>query len=278
MIGSRRVLLSSNNPVATYFNNAQITDTTAQSNIKNWYDLLQSQGLWSNCVTYFLKSTENASQGGSGNTVWSFGGLGSYNGSLSTSAPTWGVNGMTFSGAQSVYNTSLYFCQLGSPFSIMAAVPTYTGFGVLQGTGIIVAATAVSGSGIGSYAFLTRHETVIINQDQLTTGATQQGQYASGINLTNGNSYLFTDVCSTGIVTNGSTPSSQIYLNNVDRGSVTTQVNVTSKAGMSIGANTAGNIDGIKAVIGEVHIFTKALTSNQRNALSLYIQSKYALY
>ncbi len=49
-------------------------------------------GLWDTFVCWPLRSTQNA---GSGNTVYSLGGLGTYNGTL-VNAPGWTANGLTF--------------------------------------------------------------------------------------------------------------------------------------------------------------------------------------
>jgi hypothetical protein len=58
---------------------------------------LKDMGIWSNTIFWVLRANQNA---GSGNIVYSLGGLGTYNGTL-TNSPTWQANGIRFSPANS---------------------------------------------------------------------------------------------------------------------------------------------------------------------------------
>jgi hypothetical protein len=59
-------------------------------------------GLWNSMVCWPLRSSQNA---GTGTTAYSLGGLGTFNGTL-TNGPTWGVDGITFDGADDYIDTN----------------------------------------------------------------------------------------------------------------------------------------------------------------------------
>lgn len=63
-----------------YFENAGITDILAKTQINNFILEIKSLGLWGNMVCWPLRATQNAT---TGTTVYSFGGLGSYDGTTS---------------------------------------------------------------------------------------------------------------------------------------------------------------------------------------------------
>ena len=81
---------------AAYFVTAGVTDATAKSQINAFVVGVKDLGLYSNMVCWPLRSTQNA---GTGTIAYSLGGLGTFNGTLSSpSGPTWGTDGITFDG------------------------------------------------------------------------------------------------------------------------------------------------------------------------------------
>jgi hypothetical protein len=79
----------------SYFARAGVTDATAKAQISAFAKGLKNLGLWNSSVCWLLKSSQNA---GTGTTAYSFGGLGTFNGTL-TNGPTWGTNGIVFDGS-----------------------------------------------------------------------------------------------------------------------------------------------------------------------------------
>jgi hypothetical protein len=88
---------------ANFFSTAGITDATAKVQINDFIKGLKNLNLWDSVICWPLRSAQNV---GSGTTVYSFGGLGTYNGTLSAS-PSWGTTGVSFSGAGTLVNDSL---------------------------------------------------------------------------------------------------------------------------------------------------------------------------
>ena len=86
--------------VSAYFQTAGITNATARSQINTFALGLKSLGLWDTSICWMLKSSLNA---GTGSVVYSFGGLGSYNGSL-VNSPTWGSTGISFTSTNQQIN------------------------------------------------------------------------------------------------------------------------------------------------------------------------------
>ena len=76
---------------------------------------IKKLGLWSSMVCWPMRSIHNA---GTGTTVYSLGGLGTYNGTM-TNSPTWGFNGVSFIASSyiNVANTAVITSGSGS-FSI----------------------------------------------------------------------------------------------------------------------------------------------------------------
>jgi Concanavalin A-like lectin/glucanases superfamily len=86
--------LTNNNSITATKNGPIVTEyTSSRTLINNFVKGIKDLGLWSNMVCWPLRSAQNK---GSGSTVYSLGGLGTYNGTLNgTSLPTWGTNGLT---------------------------------------------------------------------------------------------------------------------------------------------------------------------------------------
>jgi hypothetical protein len=83
---------------SAYFDSTGITDAVTRAKINNFVVGVKNLGLWSSFICWPLKSSQNK---GSGTTAYSLGGFGPYNGSF-VSSPTWGVDGVTFNGSNSI--------------------------------------------------------------------------------------------------------------------------------------------------------------------------------
>jgi hypothetical protein len=94
---------------SAYFTTAGVTNTAGRQQISRFVTGVKDLGLWSSMVCWPLRSSQNA---GTGTTAYSLGGLGTYNGTLAN-APTWGVDGITFSPTNSCLQFS-YFLPTGS--------------------------------------------------------------------------------------------------------------------------------------------------------------------
>ena len=76
-----------------YFNRAGITDSTARQQILDFVKGVKALGLWNNFVCWPLRSSQNV---GSGVIARSLGGLGTFDGTFTSSGalPTWGADGI----------------------------------------------------------------------------------------------------------------------------------------------------------------------------------------
>lgn len=90
---------------ASYFARAGVTDATAKSQINAFVKGVKELGLWNNMVCWPSRSAQNA---GSGNTVYSLGGLGTFN-ATKTAGITWNANGLRAT-------TSSQYATFSSPF------------------------------------------------------------------------------------------------------------------------------------------------------------------
>ena len=80
---------------AAYIATAGVTDATAKTQISDFVKGIKNLGLWSNIISWPLRSSQNA---GTGTTAYSLGGLITKNGTL-TNGPTWGTDGISFDGS-----------------------------------------------------------------------------------------------------------------------------------------------------------------------------------
>jgi hypothetical protein len=85
---------------AAYVTTAGVTDATAKTQINDFVKGIKNLGLWSNIISWPLRSAQNA---GTGTTAYSLGGLITKNGTL-TNGPTWGTDGINFDGANDYIN------------------------------------------------------------------------------------------------------------------------------------------------------------------------------
>jgi hypothetical protein len=83
-------------------------------------------GLWSSMVCWPLRSTQNA---GAGDTVYSLGGLGTYNGTR-VNDPAWGVDGLTVDASNEKVTTSFnYSTGLTSIYAVLSPASAAQGSG-----------------------------------------------------------------------------------------------------------------------------------------------------
>ena len=122
-LGGLNILQGIDPDASAYFVTAGVTDATAKVQINLFVRGIKNLGLWSNMVCWPLRSTQNA---GTGTTAYSLGGLGAFNGTL-TSGPTWGTNGIVFDGVNDIITTSL-----ATQFTDFAAMATVN-VGTLSG-------------------------------------------------------------------------------------------------------------------------------------------------
>ena len=87
----------------TYFTNTGITDLTARRQINDFVVGVKALGAWTTMVCWPMKSSQNA---GTGSTVYSLGGGGTFNGTMAAGA-TWGAEGITFNGSTGRVSTSM---------------------------------------------------------------------------------------------------------------------------------------------------------------------------
>ena len=87
-----------------YFNkiSSVSSETKDKKSVFKFVEGILDLGLWDSMVCWPLRSSQNA---GTGNTAFSLGGLGTYNGTL-VNGPTWGLDGITFDGSNNFINTN----------------------------------------------------------------------------------------------------------------------------------------------------------------------------
>ena len=136
-IGSMPIVSAGFDPDASaYFSRAGITNATAKVQINNFVLGIKNLGLWSSILCWPLRSTQNA---GTGTTAYYLGGLGTFDGTLSAS-PSWGANGVSFSGSGTLINNSIATLVRSNNgyASILVCSNSATGtvnFGILKGGG-----------------------------------------------------------------------------------------------------------------------------------------------
>jgi len=100
-----------------------LSGATERRQLSNFVKGVKALGLWSNMVCWPMRSAQNA---GTGTTVYSLGGLGTYNGTM-VNGPTWGASGINFtSGTQSVSYSAI------PAASAISANGGYTSFSCLN--------------------------------------------------------------------------------------------------------------------------------------------------
>ena len=142
-IGGINVLQAFDPDASAYFVAAGVTDATAKTQINEFVRGIKDLGLWSDMVSWPLRSSQNA---GTGTTAYSLGGLTTANGTLTgASLPTWGVNGVSFLPSLSSRITASL--SLSQPFSVYGCIS----FGLLTNAGSLF--SGGSGSNAQMYNF-----------------------------------------------------------------------------------------------------------------------------
>jgi len=121
---------------STFFTAAGVTRTESRQQISRFVTGMKDLGLWSSMVCWPLRSSQNAD---TGTIAYSFGGLGTYNGTINTT-PTRAFEGMSFSGTGTILNNSIASAVRStnaySTILVCSNVATGTvNFGVLKGGG-----------------------------------------------------------------------------------------------------------------------------------------------
>jgi hypothetical protein len=101
---------------AAYFDRAGVTDATAKIQINAFVVGIKDLGLYSNMVSWPLRSAQNA---GTGATAYSLGGLGTYDFTLNNS-PSRDANGITLNGTNQFANGTIPTSSQWSLIAIMA--------------------------------------------------------------------------------------------------------------------------------------------------------------
>ena len=84
-----------------YLNTCNITDPTPRKQLRDFSAGVNDLGLWNSMVCWPLRSSQNY---GSGDTVFSLGGLGTFNGTR-VNGPTWGADGIAGNGTSAHITT-----------------------------------------------------------------------------------------------------------------------------------------------------------------------------
>lgn len=89
--------------VIDYFNTANITNLTARRQIYDFVKEIKKLGIWNNFICWMLVNTQQGKQSGTtSGTIYSLGGLGTYNATM-TNSPVIGTDGVTSTGLDQGY-------------------------------------------------------------------------------------------------------------------------------------------------------------------------------
>jgi len=124
---------------------AATSGATDKLNICRFGFYIRQWRLWNNTVMWLMRSSQNA---GTGTTVYSLGGLGTYNGTM-VNGPTWGADGIVTNGTSSyVY----------APFSKSFSSGNTASLG-----GVFIAASLPLNAAIASLASTSENSSVLLN-------------------------------------------------------------------------------------------------------------------
>jgi hypothetical protein len=99
---------------------------TDKEGIDQFVKGIKNLGLWSSMVCWPLRSSQNA---GTGTTLYSLGGLGTFNGTL-VNGPTWSSNGIIYDGSNDRIDTSLTVASTQVFCGVVGTMPTTGNRGV----------------------------------------------------------------------------------------------------------------------------------------------------
>ena len=101
-----------------YLNVCNISAATPRQQIRDFAKGVNDLGLWNSMVCWPLRSSQNY---GSGDTVFSLGGLGTFNGTR-VGGPTWGTDGIAFDGSKLMTTSGLVHNPSTTNSSLVAVV------------------------------------------------------------------------------------------------------------------------------------------------------------
>jgi hypothetical protein len=155
-----------------YLSRASVTDVIGRAEVLWFTRGIKTLGLWNNMVAWPLRSYQNV---GSGSTVRSLGGLGTFDGNM-VNSPSQGTNGMTFASASSQYITiplplatnTLGMVSVFARGSLTGATNVALGWDIP--TARQIAILDANNSFVGTQAFTTSGNNSILGDPVGTTG------------------------------------------------------------------------------------------------------------
>lgn len=233
---------------AAYFLRAGVTDATAKRQLSDFVKGVKALGLWANMVCWPMRASQNA---GTGSTVYSLGGLGTFSGTL-VNGPTWG-DGITFVDSSGQY--------VSTGLIVPSTALTLFGSGVRTTSGSS-GDDNFMGQLVGNATFALRYRLATTRPaSQVVIGGNSTSTGASGTFFTNNSPQYWASTH------DGTT------LATYQGGSLTSSVSASglkdaANAGLTIAASNTGAWNG---VIHFAAIFYVAMDNTQLTALgSLY--------
>lgn len=175
---------------------------------------VKALGLWNSMVCWPLRSSQNA---GNGDTVYSLGGLGTFNGTR-VNGPAWGTNGITLTSSATI--TGGY------------GAPTFP-------TSIVVAGRRVAGTGAASWEYLSGGTGRSLAKRMYANNSAGLSINGVGyIMLVNSGAQTLTDAVEmvTGIVPSATNSAAEFYIN------TTKPAQTAGATSWGSGASTGGHV------------------------------------
>lgn len=141
-------------------------------NIQKFVQGVKDLGLWDDMACWPLRSAQNA---GNGNTVYSLGGLGTFNGTR-VNEPTWGADGIDFVAASITHITTPLDVQNLRKFTAMVAANQTSQVGAADSM-----MSAWNASTSQNYFILRKTATNVFNALTRSASATRQTSIAGGV-------------------------------------------------------------------------------------------------
>jgi hypothetical protein len=177
--------------VQGYLNVCNITSATPRQQIRDFAKGVNDLGLWNSMVCWPLRSSQNY---GSGDTVFSLGGRGTFNGTR-VGGPTWGANGITITSSATITDAG--------------GAPTFP-------TSIVIAGRRVSGSGDTQWEYISSGTSRSFARRIYANNSMSLGISGVGLILmvdTNAQTFNNNFEVSTGIVPSATNSQAEIFIN-----------------------------------------------------------------
>jgi hypothetical protein len=160
-----------------YCNQCGITDNAVKKQIFDFSDGIFDLGLWNNFVCWPLRSSQNR---GTGTTVFSLGGLGTFNGTA-VGGPAWTADGMSFDGVNDYVTTALRITELSTvEFAIVSV------FNLAADSGTFAHVFGQDTSGVtGSAGSFRRNQTFSTINFGITIDSSARDNFAGAVGVTN---------------------------------------------------------------------------------------------